>query len=101
METRFYNNVKSAVDHAKNAGVDDTTRKQWMADFDAVYQQNPAIALNQLNQNISAWSRAQNASPTQQRGSNFLNPQQSQRYVNQVELTNVVDALSQSLGFWQ
>lgn len=96
METRFYNNVKGAVDHAKNAGVDDTTRKQWMADFDAVYQQNPAIALNQLNQNISAWSRAQNASPTQQRGSNFLNPQQSQRYVNQVELTNVVDALSQS-----
>lgn len=96
MEARFYNNVKSAVDHAKNAGVDDATRKQWMADFDAVYKQNPAIALNQLNQNISGWSRAQNMSPTQQRGSNFLNPQQSQRYVNQVELTNVVDALSQS-----
>ena len=96
METRFYDNVKRAVDHAKNAGVDDATRKQWMADFDAVYKQNPAIALNQLNQNISTWSRAQNMSPTQQRGSNFLNPQQSQRYVNQVELTNVVDALSQS-----
>lgn len=96
METRFYDNVKRAVDHAKNAGVDDATRKQWMADFDAVYKQNPAIALNQLNQNISGWSRAQNMSPTQQRGSNFLNPQQSQRYVNQVELTNVVDALSQS-----
>lgn len=96
METRFYDNVKRAVDHAKNAGVDDATRKQWMADFDAVYKQNPAIALNQLNQNISGWSRAQNMSPTQQRGSNFLNPQQSQHYVNQVELTNVVDALSQS-----
>lgn len=96
METRFYDNVKRAVDHAKNAGVDDATRKQWMADFDAVYKQNPAIALNQLNQNISGWSRAQNMSPTQQRGSDFLNPQQSQRYVNQVELTNVVDALSQS-----
>lgn len=96
METRFYDNVKRAVDHAKNAGVDDATRKQWMADFDAVYQQNPSVALNQLNQNISTWSRAQNMSPTQQRGSNFLNPQQSQRYVNQVELTNVVDALSQS-----
>ena len=96
METRFYDNVKRAVDHAKNAGVDDATRKQWMADFDAVYKQNPAIALNQLNQNISGWSHAQNMSPTQQRGSNFLNPQQSQRYVNQVELTNVVDALSQS-----
>lgn len=96
METRFYGNVKRAVEHAKNAGVDDATRKQWMADFDAVYQQNPAVALNQLNQNISAWSRAQNMSPTQQRGSNFLSPQQSQRYVNQVELTNVVDALSQS-----
>lgn len=96
METRFYDNVKRAVEHAKNAGVDDATRKQWMADFDAVYKQNPAIALNQLNQNISTWSHAQNMSPTQQRGSNFLNPQQSQRYVNQVELTNVVDALSQS-----
>lgn len=96
METRFYDNVKRAVDHAKNAGVDDATRKQWMADFEAVYQQNPSVALNQLNQNVSAWSRAQNMSPTQQRGSNFLNPQQSQRYVNQVELTNVVDALSQS-----
>lgn len=96
METRFYENVKRAVDHAKNAGVDDATRKQWMDVFDSVYQQNPAVALSQLNQNISEWSRAQNMSPTQQRGNSFLTPQQSQRYVDQVELTNVVDALSQS-----
>lgn len=96
METRFHENVKRAVDHAKNAGVDDATRKQWMSDFDAVYQQNPSVALSQLNQNISEWSRAQSLSPTQQRGNNFLTPQQSQRYVDQVELTNVVDALNQS-----
>ena len=96
METRFYENVKRAVDHTKNAGVDDATRKQWMADFDSVYKQNPEVALNQLNQNISGWDQAQSKSPTQQPGSNFLNPQQSQRYVNQVELTNVVDALNQS-----